>query len=136
DHANRDGKGDLYTLLAPVVQSLATGLLDGTLSTTNLGALLDWRKAKPNKKQFGARVTADQEPSGPELPINPALVQHFIAIQAALDPDEAAMAREVARELAPAEVREWFDELSKLSVSDAVARVRALIVRYDRAGAA
>jgi hypothetical protein len=44
-----------------------------------------------------------------------------------LDPEEAALAREVAGDLPPAELRAWFDELSKLSVADAVKKIRALL---------
>jgi hypothetical protein len=60
-------------------------------------------------------------------PMNPKTMAHFIAIQAALKPAEAAMAREVAGELSPTELRAWFDELQKLSVADAVTKIRALI---------
>ena len=40
---------------------------------------------------------------------------HFIAIQSALKPEEAALARQLAAELSPVELRAWFDELSRLS---------------------
>jgi len=52
---------------------------------------------------------------------------HFIAIQSSLSPDEAALAREVAGQLSPAELRAWFDELSKLSVPDAAAKIRKVV---------
>ena len=60
-------------------------------------------------------------------PIDPQTMAHFIAIQSVLTPEEAALAREVAGELAPAELRAWFDELSKLSVPDAVVKIRTLV---------
>ena len=54
-------------------------------------------------------------------PIDPQTMSHFIAVQSALKPEEAAVAREVASKLTAAELRGWFDELSKLSVPDAAA---------------
>jgi hypothetical protein len=38
-----------------------------------------------------------------------------------------AYVQDVARELNPAELRGWLDELSKLSVPDAIVRIRGLI---------
>ncbi len=52
---------------------------------------------------------------------------HIAAIQAALTPEEAALAREVAQDLAPADLQTWFAELSTLSVPQAVARVRTML---------
>lgn len=56
---------------------------------------------------------------------------HFVAVQAALTPQEATLAREVAKQLSPAELRGWFDDLMKLSVADAVERIRGLTTRRE-----
>ena len=52
---------------------------------------------------------------------------HIAAIQAELTSDEAALAQEVAKDLAPAELQAWFAELAALSVPQAVMRVRAML---------
>jgi hypothetical protein len=52
---------------------------------------------------------------------------HFFAIQAALTPDEARLARAIAAELSPDELRGWFAELKQLTVAEAVAKIRTLI---------
>jgi hypothetical protein len=54
---------------------------------------------------------------------------HFLAIQAALTPDEANLARATAAELSPADLRTWLAELTQLSVPDAVAKVRAVLAQ-------
>jgi hypothetical protein len=56
-------------------------------------------------------------------------------VQSALSPEESALAREVAKELSAPELRAWFDELGKLSVPDAVAKVRKLVSGYGKNGA-
>jgi hypothetical protein len=48
-------------------------------------------------------------------------------VQSALTADEAKIARAVAADLGAAELRAWFEELKKLSVPEAVAKVRGLI---------
>ena len=45
----------------------------------------------------------------------------------ALDPQEVAYVQAIAKEFSPAELHGWFDELSKLSVPDAVTRIRGLL---------
>jgi len=65
--------------------------------------------------------------SAPPATMNAHNFAHIAAIQAALTPDEAALAREVAQDLAPADLQTWFAELSALSVPQAVARVRAML---------
>ena len=52
---------------------------------------------------------------------------HIAAVQAALTPEEAALAQEIAKELSPAEMRAWFDELAALTVPECVERIRALL---------
>jgi hypothetical protein len=69
-------------------------------------------------------------------PIEPQMMTHFIAVQSGLAPDEAAIAREVVRELSAAELRAWFEELSRLSVLDAVAKVRKHISGHGKNGPA
>lgn len=151
-------QGDIYALLGPVVQMFAASLFGGGIKMPGgLGAILDWRKATPQKQIADKAVTerASSEaktappagaiaeaPSATETqsdvlpPLDPATMRHFLAIQAALEPQEAMLAREVARELGPAKLRAWFDELSKLSVPDAVARVRELLGAAQKGGAA
>jgi hypothetical protein len=115
---------------------LVMGLGNGKLKMPQLNEVLDWRKAKPAKQQKLA--PSSDAPTVPDAakpatatdalpPIDPQTMQHFIAIQSALQPEEAAMAREVASTLSPAELRAWFDELSKLTVPQAVQKIRVLV---------
>jgi hypothetical protein len=60
-------------------------------------------------------------------PLSPQAMAHFLAIQTALTPEEAALARAAAGELSPADLRAWFEQLSAMTVPEAVARVRALL---------
>lgn len=127
---------DLNALVAQVVPMLVMGLGNGKLKLPQVDEVLDWRKAKPKTAKLASgtdaaqtaesAASADAAPSALP-PIDPQTMQHFIAIQSALRPDEAAMAREVASTLGPAELRAWFDELSKLSVPQAVQKIRVLI---------
>lgn len=126
---------DLNALVAQVVPMLVMGLGNGKLKMPQLNEVLDWRKAKPAKQAKLApapetvTTTDDAKPATTDTlpPIDPQTMQHFIAVQSALQPDEATMAREVASTLSPAELRAWFDELSKLSVPQAVQKIRVLI---------
>lgn len=54
-------------------------------------------------------------------------VAHFVAIQAALHPSEAILVQRVARELEPGELMVWIEDLRRLSVPDAVGKIRELI---------
>jgi hypothetical protein len=71
------------------------------------------------------------EPStdgGDELPtLDPAALTHFAAIQSALTLEESMLARAMAAELTPAELRAWLSELREMSVPDAVAKIRAVL---------
>jgi hypothetical protein len=70
----------------------------------------------------------------PELPtLDPAALAHFGAIQAALTLREGMLARALAAELSPSDLRTWFAELQTLSVPDAVAKIRA-VLRPDTGG--
>lgn len=63
-----------------------------------------------------------------ELPtLNAATLAHFAAIQGALTFREGMLARALAAELSPAELRAWMTELQQLSVADAAAKIRAVI---------
>lgn len=59
-------------------------------------------------------------------PLEPALMAHFSAIQSSLTFEENAMVQRVASALSAGEIRVWFVALSKLTVEDAVARIREL----------
>jgi hypothetical protein len=117
---------DLNTLVAQLVPVLMASLSKGKLKMPELASMLDWRKATP---ALGApQEIATEQTHAMHLPsIEPATMAHFVAVQGALTPHEAAHAREVATELKPAELRAWFDELKKLSVPDAAEKIRGLI---------
>lgn len=131
---------DLNAIVAQLVPLVITSLMNGKLKVPGLGDMLDWRKAaaKAPKQQAThvnpAAIAADDiagdpapavEPMFP--PLDPDTITHFMAIQSALKPEEAAVARAVAADLAPLELRAWFDDLKKLSVPDGVAKIRGLI---------
>jgi hypothetical protein len=132
---------DLNALVAQVVPMLVMGLGQGKVKLPDLGGVLDWRKATPQiaePAKHGTRApksggvddatSTTGEVATVQLPaIDPQTMTHFIAIQSALQPAEAALAREVATTLGPAELRAWFDELSKLSVPQAVQKIRVLV---------
>ena len=129
---------DLNALIAQVVPMLVMSLGSGKVKMPQLAEVVDWRKASAKS----AASSKSARPDGPGdvvtppptaqptevLPaLDPQTMSHFIAIQSALKPEEAALAREVAGNLGPAELRSWFDELSKLSVPQAVQKIRVLI---------
>jgi len=137
---------DLNSLVAQVVPMLMAGMSGGKLP--NLSAMLDWRKAAPTAEAAKAtreKATRGEHAATPlpaieqdkELanaaveaafpPIDPATMAHFISIQSVLDPKEAELARAVAADLSPAELRSWFEELKKLNVAQAVQKIRTLI---------
>jgi hypothetical protein len=137
---------DLNALVAQVVPMLVMGLGKGKVKMPDLGGVLDWRKAAEQNaatepKKLTAKTTRAARADGPgdvasptadpvtaELPpLDPQTMTHFIAIQSALKPEEATLAREVASNLGPAEMRAWFDELSKLTVPQAVQKIRVLV---------
>lgn len=131
---------DLNALIAQLVPMIIMSFGSGKAKLPELGAVLDWRKASAKKEKPANVTTATKEATAPAEaptvsenamdvlpPIEPHLLAHFMAIQSALKPHEAAIARDVAGDLGAAELRAWFDELSKLSVPGAVQRIRALI---------
>jgi hypothetical protein len=129
----------LVGIVEQIVPVVMTALVNGKFKLPNLAALFDWRKATPalpasNDQSAPKRAKAASmtrpEPTTASVelpPIDPKMMQHFIAIQAALTPEEAELAREVAKDLSPVQLREWFDSLGKLSVPDAVAMIRSII---------
>jgi len=67
-----------------------------------------------------------------ELPmLDPAAIAHFVAIQGALTFREGMLARALAAELSPPEMRAWLAELRRLSVPDAVAKIREVLGADD-----
>ena len=65
--------------------------------------------------------------------LDPATMMHFVAIQSALTPQESQLAQAVAQELEPAQLRAWIEELTKLDIPSAVARIRDLLARMGGA---
>jgi len=128
---------DINAIVAQVIPILMTGLGKGKVKLPPLAEVMDWRKAapsKPAKPSESAHVAAAAPTQADELPpIDPETMAHFIAVQSALKPEEAALAREVASGLGAAELRAWFDELSKLSVPQAVQKIRVLIAGHTEA---
>lgn len=121
---------DINALVAQMIPVIVAGFTTGKLKMPELGSILDWRKAG-NKKATRPSPAAQPatEPVANELPpLDPTAMAHVIAVQSALEPHEVAFVQEVAKELSATELRSWLDELSQLSVPDAVARIRALIV--------
>ena len=122
----------INNLIAQVVPIVISGMSSKKLK---LSSVLDWRKASAEgqlQKQAPALGTTTEVATEPTAetalpPLDPKTMTHFIAIQSALAPDEAVLARQVATELSPAELRAWFDELSALSVPDGVAKIRAML---------
>ncbi len=143
------GAFDINALVAQVVPVIVMSIMNGKFDLSRVGELFDWRKAaaagESAKKATAARTDKVRSESAAVKsrppaattwavpakgedeaipPLDPSAMAHFIAIQQALTPKEAALAREVAKSFSPAELRAWFAELSKLSVPDAVAAIR------------
>lgn len=144
---------DINALVAQIAPMIVMALGNGKTKLPGLGELLDWRKAAPTAASK-AKAAKAQRPDGPGdvvtsapetvpenatdvlPPIDPQTMAHFVAVQSALTPEEGAIAREVAKELSAAELRVWFDELRKLSVPEAVEKVRKLISGFGKTGGA
>ncbi len=133
DHEPTAPRFDLAGFLGQVVPLAMAAFKSGNVKMPDLASTLDWRKAVPKtvaapKPSADVATRASEQSAANALPpLDPQTMAHFIAVQSALRPEEAALAREVASELAPAELRAWFDELAGLSVPDAVAKIRDLI---------
>lgn len=131
----------LNTLVAQLVPLLINNMSGKKMP--KLAAVLDWRKAQPkNDSSPEADVLATdddattQDVSDVLPPLDPKMMSHFIAIQSALTPNEATLARQLAAELSSAEQRAWLHELTALSVSDAVAKLRGILGSMAKAGGA
>jgi hypothetical protein len=134
----------INNLVAQVIPIVVTSLAGKKM---NLSSVLDWRKASADGAQkktsapaldvtsTSEAATAPQEDASALPPLEPKVMTHFIAIQSALAPAEAALARQVAAELSPSELRAWIDELSMLSVPDAVAKIRNILGGTKAGGA-
>jgi hypothetical protein len=140
---------DLYTMLGPVLQMLAAGLMNGSVKLPDIGALFDWRKAKPSAPKTIAATSAGagEQPAANHnaaiapaaaatTPSAPISMAHLAAIQAALAPNEVAYVMEVSKELSAAERGAWFDKLAKLNVPEAVELIRGLIAGKSQNGGA
>ena len=142
---------DFGVLLGQLAPLLMAALSTGKLKVP-IGELFDWRKAAqaapsaPSKTAKPAPAIDASKPAGStkgegsaaksteatsagaaSAPIPPEKMAHVVAVLAALKPDEAALAREIAAELSASERDAWFAELSALSVPECVAKIRALI---------
>ncbi|HTR55005.1 MAG TPA: hypothetical protein VMJ10_30175 [Kofleriaceae bacterium] len=123
----------INSLVAQIVPVIVTSLAGKKLPS--VAEMLDWRKASPKAAKpttepapaQKAAPAATQTAATEIPPLDPATMAKVVAIQAALAPEEAARARQLAAELSPAELRAWFEELSALSVPDAIAKIRSLI---------
>lgn len=133
----------INNLVAQVIPIVITSLSGKKMP--KLAAVLDWRKASADdqpKQHPALDVTTATDAStaadkGDALPpLDPKTMSHFLAIQSALAPNEAALARQVAAELAPVELRAWFDELAAMPVSAAVAKIRAMLGASTKTGGA
>jgi hypothetical protein len=80
--------------------------------------------AKPPQAKPGS---ADSTAAVELPPLSSQATAHFLAIQAALTPEEAASVRAAASALSPLELRALVDEFSAMSVPEAVERIRALL---------
>ena len=59
--------------------------------------------------------------------VDPEVFAHFLKIQSVLSPDEVTQVVDLAAKLNGPELRRWFDELSSLTVAQAVQKIRVLI---------
>ncbi|MCX5743002.1 MAG: hypothetical protein NT062_10950, partial [Proteobacteria bacterium] len=133
---------DIGAMLGQMLPMLFGGLASGKIKMPDVGAMFDWRKATPKPKAEIPAATSTEKAAASTAPvtklppIDPAAMVHVVAIQSALQPSEVAYVQEVAKELSPAELRAWFDKLSKLSVPEAVETIRGLIAGNAKTGGA
>jgi hypothetical protein len=117
----------LMQVVVPMVVSWGGRKAEGAPSNFRLAEIFDWRKAAEKGRQRKQPVSPSPAPPPSLPPHDPADMAHFIAVQAALTPEESALARAIAAELSPDELRGWFAELKQLSVAEAVAKIRTLL---------
>lgn len=122
----------LNTLVAQIVPIVVSGIANKGLP--KLDGVLDWRKAASAAKQPSPALDSGDDEAPSEVPTEAALpplgpqqMAHFLAIQSALKPEEAALARQLAAELSPTEMRAWLADLGAMAVPDAVAKIRGLL---------
>lgn len=60
-------------------------------------------------------------------PVDREVLAHFLKIQSVLAPDEVTQVVDLAAKLSAPELRSWFDELTSLTVAQAVQKIRVLI---------
>jgi hypothetical protein len=92
-------------------------------------------EAPPRPAKHGSAAPTDPT-TAVKLPESHPAMEHFLAIQAALTPEEAAFMRTAVSALSPADLNALIDELSAMSVSEALDRVRALLAEASQPGAA
>lgn len=134
----------LNTLVAQIVPIVVSGIASKGLP--KLDGVLDWRKAGPTAQAKAPALDSGDEEDNDEAsetatetalpPLGPQQMAHFLAIQSALKPEEAALARQLGTELTPMEMRAWLADLSALSVPDAVAKIRTLLAGKAKSGGA
>lgn len=138
--ASSPGFEFIQQLIAQIVPVVVTSVAKKKMP--NIASVLDWRKAAPEATTKPAGTTAlaageaEVDSSDAMPPLDPAMIGHFIAIQSALGPEQAALARQLAAELTQLEVRAWLSELSALSVPDAVAKIRSILGGASKKGGA
>lgn len=138
----------LQPMVGPAVQYVVSGFMSGQLKLPgNLAEMFDWRKAAARGKQAAGEVSTAPVPSHVAEPAPESLVAteppkpslqdaaHFVAIQNALDPKEAAFARAAAGHFTREQLDAWLSKLGRLSVPEAVAEIRAEISKSTAAGA-
>jgi hypothetical protein len=101
----------------------------------DLGDYLNWSRITKKRNAAAAEIAAEKaaatapSPVAELPPTDLTQAAHFMQIQEALAPEEAAQARAIAAQLSPPELRTWFAELSKLSVADAVVKIRTFLAK-------
>ena len=116
---------DLATLIGqmmPLVQMAFSQQFGGSTKAK----VVRQRNASPESAGQGAEEPAIEKPET-VAPMGPEAMAHFAAIQGKLTAEERSLAQEVVKELSPAQINAWIEELSKLSVDEAVAKVRQAI---------
>lgn len=130
------------TIVAQCAPMFMAAMGGKKISMPNVAEIFDWRKAsaahqrsstgdKPRKMEAAPNAATaeavEQSATDALASITPQQMAHFIAIQSALSPEEAAIAREVGASFSKPELAAWLDELGQLSVAEAVAKIRNLI---------
>jgi len=102
-------------------------------STNSLTTLAPATKPPSLAKPGSATHASTDATAAMKHPVpSPDGMDHFLAIQAALTPEEAASAQAAASALSPLDLRALVDELSGMSVPEAVERVRALLAEATK----